>query len=71
VQATAGEILAVALFLMGWTVVEAMTGTGSGSRSVPGMTYHAAAQAGATVTPSEQPSALADQPIKPAPAPRE
>jgi hypothetical protein len=71
VRATAGEILAVALFLMGWTVVETVTGTGSGSRSAPGMTYHAASRAGATVTPSEQPSALEEGPIKPAPAPRE
>ena len=70
-RATTGEIVGVALFIMAWTVVEGVTGTGSGSRSAPGTTYHAAARVGATVTPSEQPSALEEQPVKPAPAPRE
>jgi hypothetical protein len=67
-KASTGEILGVALFLIAWTVVEAVTGTGSGSRTPPGTTFHAAARVGATVTPSEQPSALDDQPIAPAPS---
>jgi hypothetical protein len=70
-QLTSSEIFAVALFLIVWTLVETVTGTGSPSRSAPGTTYHAAASAGATVTPSEQPSSLEQQPIKPAPAPRQ
>ena len=70
IRASTVEILAVAVFLIVWTVVETITGTGTGSRSSPGTTYHAAAAAGAAVAPSDQPSALEDQPIKPAPAPR-
>ncbi len=69
-RVTTTEIVAVALFLIAWTLVEAITGTGRGSRSAPGATYHAAARAGATVTPSDQPSALENQPVRPAPAPR-
>jgi hypothetical protein len=70
IRATAGEILAVAIFLLVWTIVETVTGTGSASHSAPGTTFHAAARVGATVTPSEQSSTLEDQPVKPAPAPR-
>jgi hypothetical protein len=70
IRASTAEILAVAAFLLIWTIVETVTGTGTGSHATPGATYHAAAAAGASVTPSEQPSALEDQPIKPAPAPR-
>jgi hypothetical protein len=44
IRASSGEILAVALFLMGWTVVEAVTGTGSGIHTPPGTIYHAAAE---------------------------
>jgi hypothetical protein len=70
IRASTAEILAVATFLIIWTVVETATGTGAGSHASPGATYHAAAAVGASVTPSEQPSALEVQPIKPAPAPR-
>ena len=70
IRASTADILAVAAFLIMWTVVETVTGTGAGSHASAGATYHAAAAAGASVTPSEQPSALEDQPIKPAPAPR-
>jgi hypothetical protein len=53
---TAG-ILAIAVFLLVWNVVERITGTGP--KSAPtGTTIHAAHRAGATVTPSQQPSAL-------------
>ena len=51
------SIVAVAVFLLAWNVVERVTGTGP--RGAPtGATYHAANQAGATVTPSDQPSVL-------------
>jgi hypothetical protein len=56
---TAG-ILGTAIFLLLWTAVEAITGT-EHKGAPPGTTYHAAKRAGATVTPSEQPSVL-DQP---------
>jgi hypothetical protein len=71
IRASTGEIAAVALFLIAWIVVEAVTGTGSGHHSPPGTTYQVAARAGATVTPSEQQSALEDRPIAPAPSPRQ
>ena len=70
IRASSIEILAVAIFLIAWTVVEAITGAGPTSHAPPGTTYHAANRVGATVTPSEQPSALEDQPIAPAPARR-
>lgn len=70
-QLTAREVLGVGLFLIAWSIIETITGTGHASRSAPGTTYVAAARVGATVTPSEQPSSLEDQPVKPAPAPRE
>jgi hypothetical protein len=71
IRASTAEILAVAVFLIGWIVVEAVTGTGSGRHTPPGTTFLAAARVGATVTPSEQPSALEHQPIAPAPSPRQ
>lgn len=51
------SILAIAVFLLAWNVVERVTGTGP-KGAPPGTTYHAANQAGAMVTPSEQPSVL-------------
>jgi hypothetical protein len=71
IRASTAEILAVALFLIGWIVVEAVTGTGFGRHTPPGTTFLAAARVGASVTPSEQRSALEDQPIAPAPSPRQ
>lgn len=53
---TAG-ILATAIFLLAWGVVERITGT-EPKNAPPGTTYHAANQAGATVTPSDGPSTL-------------
>ena len=52
-----GSILAIAVFLLVWNIVELETGTGP-KNAAPGTTYHAANQAGATVTPSERPSVL-------------
>jgi hypothetical protein len=54
---TAG-IVGIAIFLLVWNVVELVSGTGPKSGAPPGTTYHAANRAGATVTPSEQPSVL-------------
>ena len=54
---TAG-IVGIAIFLLLWNVVELVSGTGPKSGAPPGTTYHAANRAGATVTPSEQPSVL-------------
>jgi hypothetical protein len=71
IRASTIEILAVALFLMAWTIVEVVTGTGSARHTPPGTTFLAAARVGASVTPSEQRSALEDQPIAPAPSPRQ
>ena len=53
---TAG-ILATAIFLLAWGVVERITGT-EPKNAPAGTTYHAANQAGATITPSDQPSVL-------------
>ena len=53
---TAG-IIGIAIFLLAWNVVERVSGTGPMS-APPGTTFHAANRAGATVTPSEQPSVL-------------
>ncbi len=51
------SILAIAVFLLVWNIVE--LGTGTGPRSAPpGTTYHAATEAGATVTVSDRPSVL-------------
>jgi hypothetical protein len=57
IQAGTAGILGTAIFLLTWTVVEHVTGTEPKS-APPGTTYHAANQAGATVTPSDQPSTL-------------
>ena len=54
---TAG-IVGIAIFLLVWNEVELVSGTGPKSGAPPGTTYHAANRAGATVTPSEQPSVL-------------
>jgi hypothetical protein len=54
---TAG-IVSIAVFLLLWNVVELVSGTGPKSGAPPGTTFHAANKAGATVTPSEQPSVL-------------
>ena len=54
---TAG-IVGIAIFLLIWNAVELVSGTGPKSNSPPGTTYHAANRAGATVTPSEQPSVM-------------
>ena len=54
---TAGMV-GIVIFLLAWNVVERVSGTGPKSGSPPGTTYHAANRAGATVTPSEQPSVL-------------
>jgi hypothetical protein len=54
---TAG-IVGIAIFLLVWNVVELVSGTGPKNGAPPGTTYHAANRAGATVTPSEQPSVL-------------
>lgn len=50
-------ILATAVFLLAWSFVERIAGAEPKSASA-GTTYHAASQAGATVTPSERPSTL-------------
>lgn len=50
-------IVAIAILLLAWGVVERITGT-EPRNAEPGTTYHAANQAGATVTPSDQPSVL-------------
>jgi len=56
------SILAIAVFLLAWNIVELSTGTGPKS-APPGTTYHAAHQAGATVTPSDRPSVLDQQDV--------
>lgn len=53
---TAG-IVGTAILLLAWGFVERITGT-EPKGAPPGTTYHAANKAGATVTPSEQPSVL-------------
>lgn len=53
---TAG-IVAIAIFLLAWNAIETITGTGP-KDAPPGTTFHAANHAGATVTPSDQPSVL-------------
>jgi hypothetical protein len=52
-----GGILAIAVFLLVWNIVELETGTGPRG-APPSTTYHAANQAGATATPSDRPSLL-------------
>ena len=58
IEVGAAGIVAIAIFLLSWNVVERVSGTGPKSSAPPGTTYHAANRAGATVTPSEQPSVL-------------
>jgi hypothetical protein len=55
IRAGTAGILATAIFLLVWNVVERVTGT-EPKTAPPGTTYHAAYNAGATVTPSDQPS---------------
>ena len=50
-------IVTIAIVLLAWGVVEHITGT-EPKNAAPGTTYHAANQAGATVTPSDGPSTL-------------
>ena len=67
IQAGTAGILATAVFLLAWSVVEAITGT-EPKGAPPGFTFHAARKAGATVTPSEPPSVLdrrAESPASP------
>ncbi len=52
-----GGILAIAVFLLAWNVIELATGTEPKS-APPGTTYHAANHAGATITPSDRASVL-------------
>ena len=51
------SILAIAVFLLAWNIVELGTGTGP-KNAPPSTTQHAANQAGATLTPSDRPSVL-------------
>jgi hypothetical protein len=57
IQAGTAGILGTAIFLLVWTIVERVTGT-EPKTAPPGTTYHAANTAGATLTPSNQPSTL-------------
>lgn len=57
IQAGTAGILGTLIFLLAWTIVERVTDTRP-KDAPPGTTYHAANKAGATVTPSEQPSVL-------------
>jgi hypothetical protein len=57
IEAGTAGILGTLIFLLAWTLVERVSDTRPKS-APPGTTYHAANKAGATVTPSEQPSAL-------------
>ena len=57
IEAGTAGILGTLLFLLAWTVVERVTDTTPKS-APPGTTVHAANKAGATVTPSAEPSAL-------------
>jgi len=54
------SLIAVAVFLLAWNVLERVTHTGP-KEAPPGTTYHAATQAGATVTPSDQPPVPSSQ----------
>lgn len=55
IKAGTAGILGTAIFLLLWSVVERVTDT-EPKGAPPGTTYHAAWNAGATVTPSDQPS---------------
>lgn len=56
IEARTAGIVGIAIFLLAWGFVERITGT-EPKGAPPGTTYHAANQAGATVTTSE-PSTL-------------
>ena len=56
IEARTAGIVGIAIFLLAWGFVERITGT-KPKGAPPGTTYHAANQAGATVTTSE-PSTL-------------
>lgn len=57
IEAGTAGILGTLIFLLAWTIVERVTDTGP-KGAPPGTTIHAANKAGATVTPSEDPSTL-------------
>jgi hypothetical protein len=60
VQLGTASLIAVAIFLLAWKVFERVTDTGP-KGAPPGTSYHAANQAGATVTPSDQPPVVLNQ----------
>jgi hypothetical protein len=56
IEAGTAGIAGTLIFLLAWTIVERVADTGP--KGAPaGTTFHSANQAGARVTPSEQPSA--------------
>lgn len=57
IEAGTAGILGTLIFLLAWTIVERVTDTRPKS-APPGTTVHAANKAGATVTPSAEPSGL-------------
>jgi hypothetical protein len=57
IQAGTAGILGTLIFLLAWSIVERVTDTRPTS-APPGTTFHAANKAGATVTPSENPSTV-------------
>ena len=57
IEAGTAGILATLIFLLAWSIVERVTDTRP--KGAPSdTTFHAANEAGARITPSEQPSAL-------------
>lgn len=52
IEARTAGIVGMAIFLLAWGFIERITGT-EPKGAPPGATHHAAAKAGATVTPSE------------------
>jgi hypothetical protein len=60
VQLGTASLIAVAIFLLLWNVIERVTDTGP-KGAPPGTTYHAANQAGAAVVPSDQPPMVLNQ----------
>ena len=57
IDARTAGVLGILIFLVAWTIFERVTDTASKS-APPGTTIRAADRAGATVTPSEDPSSL-------------
>ena len=53
IRAGTAGILGTAIFLLVWSIVKGVTGT-EPKGTPPGTTYHAADEAGAIVTPSDQ-----------------